>query len=51
MNNVVTAFANGAIGRRLDPSWGGPIELFSFRPVLRDWCITMAMVCAILSVG
>ena len=23
-----TAFAHGAMGRRIDPSWGGPIELF-----------------------
>ena len=22
------AFAHGAMGRRIDPSWGGPIELF-----------------------
>ena len=22
------AFAYGAVGRRIDPSWGGPIELF-----------------------
>ena len=21
-------FAHGAMGRRIDPSWGGPIELF-----------------------
>ena len=21
-------FAHGAVGRRIDPSWGGPIELF-----------------------
>ena len=25
---VVRAFARGAMGRRIDPSWGGPIELF-----------------------
>ena len=25
---VVRAFAYGAMGRRIDPSWGGPIELF-----------------------
>ena len=24
------AFAHGAVGRRIDPSWGGPIELFLF---------------------
>ena len=22
------AFLHGAMGRRIDPSWGGPIELF-----------------------
>ena len=27
-SSVVTAFAHGAMGRRIDPSWGGPIELF-----------------------
>ena len=25
--NVVRAFTHGAMGRRIDPSWGGPIEL------------------------
>ena len=27
-SSVVTAFDHGAMGRRIDPSWGGPIELF-----------------------
>ena len=27
-STVVRAFAHGAMGRRIDPSWGGPIELF-----------------------
>ena len=27
-SSVVRAFAHGVIGRRIDPSWGGPIELF-----------------------
>ena len=27
-SSVVRAFADGAMGRRIDPSWGGPIELF-----------------------
>ena len=26
--SVVRAFARGAMGHRIDPSWGGPIELF-----------------------
>ena len=25
---MVRAFAHGVMGRRIDPSWGGPIELF-----------------------
>ena len=28
---VVRAFAHGAMGRRIDHSWGGPIELFLVR--------------------
>ena len=27
-SSVVRAFAHGAMGRRIDPSWGGLIELF-----------------------
>ena len=26
--SVVRVFAHGAMGRRIDPSWGEPIELF-----------------------
>ena len=26
--SVVRAFAHGAMGHQIDPSWGGPIELF-----------------------
>ena len=26
-SSVVRAFAHGAMGRRINPSWGGPIEL------------------------
>ena len=25
---MVRAFAHGVMGRRIDPSWGGPIDLF-----------------------
>ena len=25
---MVSVFAHGAMGDRIDPSWGGPIELF-----------------------
>ena len=31
-SSVVSAFAHGAMGRWIDPSWGAPIELFL------DWC-------------
>ena len=27
-SSVIRTFAHGAMGRRIDPSWGGPIELF-----------------------
>ena len=27
-SSMVRAFAHGAMCRRIDPSWGGPIELF-----------------------
>ena len=27
-SSVVRAFAHGAMGRRINPSWGGPIQLF-----------------------
>ena len=27
-SSVVRVFAPGVVGRRIDPSWGGPIELF-----------------------
>ena len=27
-SSVVRAFAHGAMGRRIDPPWGGHIELF-----------------------
>ena len=27
-SSVVRSFAHGTMGRRIDPSWGGPIELF-----------------------
>ena len=37
-SSVVRAFAHGAMGRRIDPSWGEPIELFLFQLVLHDWC-------------
>ena len=27
-SSVIRAFAHGAMSRRIDPSWGEPIELF-----------------------
>ena len=37
-SSVVRAFAHGAMGRRIDPSCGEPIEQFSFQPMLHNWC-------------
>ena len=28
ISSMVRAYVRGAMGRRIDPSWGGPIELF-----------------------
>ena len=44
---MVRVFAHGAIGRWIDPSWDGPIELF----LVLASAPRLAMVCAILSVG
>ena len=41
-SSVVRAFAHGAMGRRIDPSWGGPIELFlvpASAPRQRPWYV------------
>ena len=35
---MVRAFAHGTMGRRIDPSWGGPIELFLVPTSAPDWC-------------
>ena len=51
---VVRAFAHashGAMGRRIDPSWGGPIELFLVPASVLRLVVTKAIVCDILSVG
>ena len=37
-SSVVRAFAHSAMGRRIDPSWSGPIELFLVLASLHDWC-------------
>ena len=45
-SSVVRAFAHGAMGRRVDPSWSGLIELFRVPA-----SVTKDVVCVILSVG
>ena len=35
---MVRAFAHGAMGRWIDPSWVDPLSYISFQPVLHDWC-------------
>ena len=50
-SSMVRAFTHGAMGRRIDPSWGGPIELFLIPASAPQLVPKKAMVCAILSVG
>ena len=50
-SSVVRAFAHGAMGRRIDPSWGGPIELFLIAARAPRLVYTKAVVCIILYVG
>ena len=51
-SSVVRAFAHGAIGRRIDPSWSGSIELFTCRSSQCSTTdLTKGVVCAVLSVG
>ena len=49
-SSVVQAFAHGAMGRRIDPSSGEPIELFLVSSQCSTTGVTKAVVCAILSV-
>ena len=35
---MVRAFAHGAMGRRINPSWSGPIELFLVPVNVAHWC-------------
>ena len=35
---MVRAFAHGVMGRRIDPPWGGPIELFLVPASAPLWC-------------
>ena len=37
-SSVVRAFAHGAMGHRIDPSWGEPTELFLVPASAHDWC-------------
>ena len=37
-SSVIRAFAHGAMGRRIDPSWGRPIELFLVPASALHWC-------------
>ena len=46
-SSVVRAFAHGAIGCQIDPSWGGPI---SHSSQCSTTGVTKAVVCVILSV-
>ena len=49
-SSVVRALAHGAMGRRIDPSWGEPVELLSRSSQCSTTGLTKAVVCAILSV-
>ena len=46
-SSMVRAFIHGTMGCRIDPSWGGPIELF----LVSASAPQLAVVCVILSVG
>ena len=48
---MVRAFTHGAMGRQIDPSWGGPIEPISHYSQCSTTGVTKALVCVILSVG
>ena len=48
---MVRSFSHGAMGRQIDPSWDGPIELFLRSSQCSTTGVTKAVVCVILSVG
>ena len=49
---MVRAFADGSMGHWIDPSCGGPIELFLVPASAPSTTgVTKAVVCVILSVG
>ena len=35
--SMVRAFTHGAMGHKIDPSWGGPIELFPIPASANEW--------------
>ena len=35
---MLRAFAHGAMGHRIDPSWGEPTELYLVSASAHDWC-------------
>ena len=39
-SSVVRAFAHGAMGHRIDPSWVDPLSYFSCQPVLHDYVLS-----------
>ena len=43
---MVRVFAHGAMGHQIDPSWGGPIELFLVPASDSTTGVTKAVVCA-----
>ena len=45
------AFAHGAVGRRIDPSWGGPIELFLVSASAPRTGVAKAVVCVYPACG
>ena len=57
---MVRAFAHGAMGRLIDPSWwthlfnDAPLSYFSFQPVLHDWynkcCGIYYLVCGMVHI-
>ena len=48
---MVRAFAHGAMGHRIDHSWGGPIETIYRSSQCSTTGVTKAVVFVILSVG
>ena len=48
---MVRAFAHGAMGHRIDPSWDGPIELVLVPASAPTTGVTKTVVWVILSVG